>query len=117
MSHWVYLNDSKSKKPVKVENHQEGGTYVYGGIEEAELNVTYNYSPHYYIHLSKHEGLRWLSGKKASEVTEELEKAVKALGTKRANDYWKNTKGNAGYALSILLKWAKQYPAAIFEVS
>ena len=116
MSYWVYLNDAKSKKSMKVDNHQEGGTYAYGGIEEAELNITYNYSKQYYEHLDK-EGLRWLSGKTASKTIPKLRLAIKALGRTRSDDYWSPTKGNAGYALSILLKWAKKNPDAIWQVN
>jgi hypothetical protein len=62
-------------------------------------------------------GIHWLNKKKASKTIERLEEAVKELGTEKSNNYWESTPGNAGYALSILLKWAKQYPDAIFEVS
>ena len=30
-------------------------------------------------------------------------------------DYWAATPGNAGKALNILLKWAKQFPDATFK--
>jgi len=107
----LYINS----EPVEVSLFKEGGTYVLGGSDRAELNVTYNYGHWYYKCLSPRKGLRWLYGKKAKDCIKRLEKAVKALGTKRNNDYWKDTKGNAGYALNILLKWAKQYPNAVFS--
>ena len=62
------------------------------------------------------ESLRFLNGKKASRVTKLLEDSVKVLGTEKDADYWKATEGNVGHALSILLRWAKQYPDATFEV-
>lgn len=31
--------------------------------------------------------------------------------------YWKATPGNAGYAASILLAWARQYPQGVWEVN
>ena len=115
MSFWVYLYD-ETNMPVKIEPHSEGGTIILGGTDEAELNITYNYSSYYYEHLSPRKGLRWLHKKKARDTIKRLEKAVKELGTKKDKDYWKTTKGNAGYALSILLHWARQYPKAKFCV-
>ena len=115
MSWKVYLEHNN--KPVPVEKHSEGGTYAIGGTDEAELNITYNYGNFYYHCLDRKEGLRWLNGKKAKDCTERLENAVRKLGTDRDKDYWAPTQRNAGYALSILLRWARQYPNAIFKVS
>lgn len=106
-------------KAVTVERHEgEGGTYVLGGSATAELNTTYNYSFFYYNFLSEDEGLRWLNGKKAYDCIDRMERAVKVLHTNRwTQDYWAPTPGNAGYALNILLGWARQHPDAHFEVS
>lgn len=101
---------------VQVERFQDGGTYAVGGSTEASLNITYNYSPFYYNHLDKENGLRFLNGKRAGDVIKALEYAVSALGTTRDNDYWASTPGNAGAALAVLLSWARQYPDAIFSV-
>jgi hypothetical protein len=114
MSFWVYLENDK--EAVIVERHAEGGTYVLGGTTEAELNVTYNYSPFFFKHLNAESGLRWLDGKRASDTIEHLENAVAALGTSQDTDYWNATPGNAGYVLGILLEWAKQYPGATWGV-
>lgn len=103
------------KQPATVEHFQEGGTQVMGGTDDAELNITYNYSWFYYRYLDKEEGLRWLYGKKAKDCVERLEAAVSELGTDQHDDYWADTPGNAGYALNILLQWAKQHPEAIFD--
>lgn len=116
MSHWVYL-ENEDGKLVEVTRFEEGGTYALGGQTEAELNITYNYSPHYYRVLDKKKGLEWLHGKKAKGCIHRLEDAVAKLGTVRDQDYWKATEGNAGYALSILLGWAKANPEATFRVS
>ena len=107
----------KDGNPVQIPNHSEGGTHVFGGTTDAELNVTYNYSGHYFRELHDEKGLRWLNGKKAVDCTRKLEKTVEALGVERDSDYWADTPGNAGYALSILLDWARQHPEAVFEVS
>lgn len=107
---------TKNKKLVKVEHFTAGGTYPIGGTDEAELNITYNYSELYYRYLDKENGLQWLHQRKAEDCIEKLEKAVKELGTEQDEDYWKATNGNAGYALNILLKWARKHPEAKFEV-
>jgi hypothetical protein len=60
--------------------------------------------------------LRFWDGRKAKEVLPFLEKAVEVLGTERVGDYWASTRGNAGYALSILRDWAREHPRARFMV-
>ena len=102
---------------VVVESHEEGGTFSYGGTNEAMLNVTYNYGRFYRLYLDEEDGLKWLDGKKASETTERLERALRILGAERDRDYWASTSGNAGFALAILLYWAKLNPDAVWKVS
>lgn len=113
-SNFVEIVENKVQS-VKVEKHEEGGTYALGGTEEASLNITYNYSRHFYEHIDSKQGIRWLYGKTGKETQERLTKAVAELGTEKDADYWKDTPGNAGYALSILLKWAIQHPTAVFR--
>lgn len=107
--------------PVEVDRHEEGGTYVMGGTTRADLNVTYNYGQCFRL-----LGTPWtpdgglqenLHGLTAAKTINRLEYAVATLGTKTFKDYWAPTPGNAGHALSILLKWAKQYPDAVWRVS
>lgn len=102
-------------KPVAVAPHEEGGTYALGGLPEASLNVTYNYAKLYYEFLDSEKGIRWLYGKKAKDTLDRLAHAIAMLGTERDPDYWKPTAGNAGYALSILYKWARENPEAVWE--
>ena len=116
MSFCVYLEDENGN-PYTVDRHTEGGTYAIGGTPDAELDVTYNYSPHYYKCLNEKEGLRWLNGRQANDTIEALRHAVRVLGTERDDDYWKNTPGNAGHALNILVSWAKQHPEGVWRVS
>lgn len=106
---------TKDGGSVKVGTHTEGGTYSMGGTDRAELNITYNYSWFFRRFLDSEKGIRWLYGRKARDCVERLEKAVEALGTHRFENYWASTPGNAGYALSILLDWAKENPEAIFD--
>jgi len=105
---------TKNGKSVKVESFEEGGTYVLGGSSEADLNITYNYGWFYYRYLDEKKGIRWLYGKKGKDCIKRLKKAIKELGTNKYRDYWAPTPGNAGYALSILLKWAKKNTEATF---
>ena len=102
-------------KPAEVEIFEEGGTYIQGGNTEAKLNITYNYGWFYQTFLDEKLGIRWLYGKKAKDTIQKLEIVVGILGTKKFDNYWAPTPGNAGYALSILLKWARQHPEAIWN--
>jgi alanyl-tRNA synthetase len=58
----------------------------------------------------------FLRDRKAKDTIEGLENAVKVLGLVTSDNYWEATKGNAGYALNVLLSWAKQYPEAEWMV-
>lgn len=100
---------------VNVTRHAEGGTYVVGGTDLADLNITYNYAEYIWQALGD-GGVKMLDGRRAGDVAPLLAAAVEALGTERDRDYWKPTRGNAGYALNILYEWAQQYPDAIFHV-
>lgn len=87
-----------------------------GGTEDAELNVTWNYGKFYHQWFDKEKGLKWLDNKMAKETIPRLEAAIKFLGKKPSTSYWDANPGNAGYALSILLEWAKQHPRAKWVV-
>ena len=115
MSYDVDLICKSCNQIVRVEKHTEGGTHAMDGSKDASLNVTYNYSEHLNAALgcSLSDALH---DKKAKDCIKILEKAVNSLGTKRSNDYWESTEGNAGHALNILLGWAKQHPNATFNV-
>lgn len=115
MSWWVYLVKPEGHV-ARVPTHAEGGTFPGGGIPKAELNVTYNYSSQFKEALHE-DSLWWLDGKQASEVVADLKDAVDELGTDQHDDYWKDTPGNAGHALSTLAEWAEHHPDATFEVS
>lgn len=114
VSYWVMLLDSAGD-PVRVPRHWDGGTYILGGNDLAELNVTGNYGG--WISSVIEGGIKWLDGRRAGDCVDVLRTAVGMLGTQRSEDYWAATAGNAGYALSILLAWAIQHPDAVFLVS
>lgn len=112
MSYWVYLKDDNGV--VAVDDHEEGGVYAVGGIGTAEINITYNYGKNY---DPFDFSIRKLHKKIASVTIEKLQEIVTALGIERSSDYWAATDGNAGFALNILLGWAKQHPDAIWDIS
>lgn len=107
---------------VSVEIHQEGSTYAVGGTTAADISITYNYGKLFRDAFPDTEPDkpnvlgRMLDGKRAGDVVETLTNAVEQLGTTRDRNYWLATPGNAGYALSVLLRWAKQHPDAVFNV-
>jgi hypothetical protein len=111
MSWWISLDDEG--KPVEVKSFQGGGTQCIGGSTEADLNVTYNYSE---VTRLVDFGFRNLDGRTAEDTIDELERVVAALGTQQFENYWAPTPGNAGFAASILLSWAKQHPKAVWRV-
>jgi hypothetical protein len=125
VSYWVYLKQNGDT--VTVDHHEgDGGTYVVGGTDEAELNVTYNYARCFRI-AWEHAGASFdgrgdgtlgemIGEKRAADVLPALKSAVAFLGTDTFTDYWAPTLGNAGHALSILAGWAEQHPDAVFEV-
>ena len=102
---------------VKVDNLTYGSTVAIGGSDDADMSLTWNYSPFYFRSVNKDTGLRWINLQKGEDVKEVLEKAVKELGTEQAEDYWADTPGNAGHALSILLRWIEKNPKGIFHIS
>lgn len=114
MSYDIELVDTECNV-CEVGRHWEGGSHPCTGSTRADLNMTYNYSEYFYRHIDNEQGIRWLCGKTGEECTPKLHAAIRELGTVQDDDYWKATPGNAGFALSILLKWAKQYPNAIFR--
>ena len=116
MSNDVKFVDVDNSVLVSKNKVAEGGTYIFGGTNDCELNVTYNYSPLFYEVLPDDEGLKWLYGKTGKESIPILERAIDHLGIKRDDNYWKATRGNAGYSLSILLGWAKEFPNGRFII-
>jgi len=112
---WDIRLVDKDGNVVEVPSHTFGSTIVIGGSTSANATITYNYAQFYYEVFGK-KGFMTLNGMKAKDAIPLLEKAIEKLGTKRSESYWDPTPGNAGYALSILLSWAKLHPEATFEI-
>lgn len=83
-------------------------------VSKADLNVTYNYAE---VYCKYGFSIRDLDGQPAWKFLSKMEEIVTATGIKPDRDYWASTPGNAGYALNILLGWARLYPDAIWHVS
>lgn len=116
MSYDIYLKDSEGKTVEFESNHDlVGGTYQLGGTRNAWLNITYNYSPHFYRVMPEDKGIRWLYGQTGLDSIPVLESAIEQLGTDVCDDYWEATEGNARKALENLLILAKAAPSAIWD--
>jgi hypothetical protein len=93
----------------------KGGTYALGGCPTAELNVTYNYSRHYYRVFGNDSGIRTIYGMTGAESIPVLKAAIAQLGDDVDDDYWKPTEGNAKRALTQLLALATMRPEGIWH--
>jgi len=116
MSYDIYLCEPEGGTIDFDEPHiMAGGTYALGGTQEAWLNVTYNYSPHYYRVVDPDKGIRVLYGMTGAESLPLLEKAIAALGDDTSDDYWEPTEGNAKRALRHLAAFAQMRPDGIWK--
>ena len=79
MSYDVSLLEPKTKLTIQFDDkHQfRGGTYAVGGTDEAELNITWNYTAH--IERVLTGGIRGLYGKTGAETIGPLTMAIDLL--------------------------------------
>lgn len=124
MGYSVYLEYDDGDIAI-VPTHTEGDNTAYAvneygteetGIDRAMIDITSNYRRYYEAYLDEKNGIGWLDNRRASECIERLENAVSVLGDSPDDDHWDDTPGNAGYALSILMSWARLHPDARFTV-
>lgn len=95
-------------------HHIRGGTYCVGGTRYASLNVTYNYSRHFYRVMGE-KGIRTLYGMTGAASLPVLDAAIAALGDDVDGDYWKATEGNAKQALCSLRALAAMRPDGVWS--
>ena len=116
MSYDINLVDPVTKKTIEFDSpHQiAGGNVAIGGTTEAWLNVTYNYSEHFY-RVMGNKGIRRLYGLTGAEAIPILKKAISELKDDVDPDYWKPTEGNAKQALCGLLAFAQMRPDGVFN--
>ena len=105
----------RTSRVCSVERHTEGCIYDMKGSTEACLSITYNYAQHFRQVLGD-EGIWGLDEMASKDAIPILEAAVGVLGVVQSWDYWAATPGNAGYALAVLLAWARVCPEAVFRV-
>jgi hypothetical protein len=94
-------------------HHMRGGTYALGGSAGASLNVTYNYSSHFYRVMDK--GIRGLYGLTGAQSIPVLDKAIGLLGDDVDGNYWNGTEGNAKRALKQLRALAQMRPDGVWR--
>jgi hypothetical protein len=100
----------------RVESHQEGSTIAIGGSDEADMCVTYNYSPIYYEKFGQSLP-DYLKDKRARNTIKFLEKGLKKFTTTDpTGSYWDKNEGNAGHMVVVLLAWARSNPDAIWRI-
>ena len=116
MSYDINLLDPATKETIQFEQPHDikGGTYAVGGTTEAWLNITYNYSKHYYRVFGEN-GIRTLYGLTGDESIPLLQKAISQLNDDIDPNYWEATEGNAKKALRGLLEFALMRPDCIWD--
>jgi hypothetical protein len=116
MSYDIYLvNPVNGEKLILDAPHQmRGGTYALGGTYEAHLNITYNYSKHYYKVLGD-KGIRTIYGMTGADSIPVLQVAADWLDDDLSENYWEPTEGNAKKALLQLIALAKMRPDGVWE--
>ena len=84
-----------------------GGTFCFGGTNEAWLNVTYNYYRFFVRALGKND-IQSIYGLTPEESIPILDAAIAKLGNAKPDpDYWKACAGNAKKALLDLKRLAE----------
>ena len=119
MSYDIDLKNPVTGKAIELDvpHHMRGGTYQLGGSTSASLNITWNYSDHYYRAFGNN-GIHAISGKTGAESIPILKAAASRLGDDVDEaDYWKATEGNAKAALMQLLSLATMRPDGVWYVS
>ena len=116
MSYDIELCDPETGHVLKTgfRHHLKGGTFAVGGSSYCDLNITYNYSVHYYK-LFGEEGIRAMYGKSGAESISILQDAIAKLKDDVSDDYWEATEGNAKQALQHLLTFAKIRPDGVWK--
>lgn len=115
MSYDIYLTDPVTDDVLQLDSphFMRGGTYSIGGEPLAHLNVTYNYSKHFY-RVFGDEGIRAIYGMTGAQSIKIINAAIGALGDDVDADYWKSTEGNAKRALMQLKALAEMRPDGIW---
>lgn len=116
MSYDISLVDPQTGQEIEFEMPLDikGGTYALGGTRKAWLNVTWNYSPHFYRTMGE-RGIRTIYGMTGLVSIPVLDAAIAQLAADVDEDYWKPTEGNARAALINLRQLATLCPMAVWQ--
>jgi hypothetical protein len=116
MSYDISLKCPVTKQTLitEVAHDMRGGIYQAGGCNELWLNVTYNYSSHFYLVMGE-KGIRTIYGLTGAESIPVLLAAMGQLKDDADDDYWEATEGNAKLALTKLLAMARLRPDGIWD--
>ena len=116
MSYDISLRDPVTREVLRLGSPHEmaGGAYCAGGTDEAWLNVTYNYAPHFRRVLGE-RGIRTIYGMTGAESIPVLEVAAAKLADDASDDYWDATEGNAKRALLQLAALARLRPDGVWD--
>ncbi len=121
MSYDIYLVHPETDATLELDHPSPtGGTYS-PGSPACWLNVTYNYSKHYYplFALEFHNtdrGIRTLYGMSGEDSIPILERVIARLTPDNGGySYWDATEGNARRALEALLTFAKAHPEGVWR--
>jgi len=116
MPYNLYLTDPATKKTIQFSqpHFMTGGTYEIGGTSKAWLNITYNYSYHFYMVIDQEKGIRKIYGMTGAESIPMLKQAISKLRDDISDNYYEATEGNAKQALQHLLALAKMRPDGIW---
>lgn len=116
MSYDISLIDKHTGEIARfnAKQHFTGGTYQPEGSEEANINITYNYSQHFRRVLGE-EGIRVIYGLTGDESSDILIEAIDQLKENEDSNYWVATEGNARKALMQLWHMAILLPDAIWD--
>lgn len=116
MSYDLHLADPVTGEVLcaQAPHQMAGGTYVLGGTDRLELNVTYNYGAHIRDALGDERGIRALYGLTGAESLPLLDRGIAALDDDAAEDYWAATEGNAKRALCQLRALAQLRPDGVW---
>lgn len=116
MSYDIKLIDPVTKETVKLDypHHMRGGTYAIGGTNLCEMNITYNYAPHFRRVFDDDNGIRVIYGMTGAESIPLLARAIALLADDIDDDYWQPTEGNAKAALCQLKALATMRPDGVW---
>lgn len=116
MSYDLTLRDAENGHTLEADDNHDiaGGTYALGGTPQAWLNITYNYSQHFYRVFGE-KGIRTIYGMTGEDSVPVIDKAIGQLGYDIDNDYWKPTEGNARESLVQVRKLAEMFPQGVWH--